>query len=210
MEEFKGLGEPVVLPAVAVGERIVRGWQPAAVAKLVGVPYSDEPELDPAELAGRLDRFLAAAQRAICQVREDQLEIKAPKRDRTLRNLVYHIFRLSVAFVDCLQQNRLPEAWLTEEAPANMRTADQISAYGATVRERLAEWFKRAPQDSYRNHVSTYCDDQSVHGLLERTTWHVAQHLRQVYAFLEMMQITPDRPLDSSDFEGLPLPASLW
>ncbi len=210
MEELKGLGEPLVLPAVAVGERIVRGWQPAAVAKLVGVPYSDEPELDPAELAERLDRFLAAAQRAICQVREDQLEIKAPQRDRTLRNLAYHIFRLSVAFVDCLQQNRLPEAWLTEEAPANMRTADQISAYGETVRERLAEWFKRAPQDSYRNHVSTYYGDQSVHGLLERTTWHVAQHLRQVHAFLDMMGITPDRPLDASDCEGLPLPASLW
>jgi hypothetical protein len=76
--------------------------------------------------------------------------------------------------------------------------------------KRLAEWFKNASDDMFADHVNTYYGDQSVHALLERTTWHAAQHLRHVYALMEMMDITPEAPLDPSDLEGLPLPDSPW
>jgi glutaredoxin len=209
VDELKRLGARGV-PTVVLGERIVYGWQPSDLAALVGVPYREDPKLDPATLAQRLDRILVAAQRAIRQVPDEQLETKTPKRDRTLRNLAYHIFRLSMGFIDCLEQNRFPEAWLTEEAPVTIQTAGHIAAYGASVRECLAEWFKNASDDMFADHVSTYYGDQSVHALLERTTWHAAQHLRHVYALMEMMDITPETPLDPSDLEGLPLPDSLW
>ena len=97
-----------------------------------------------------------------------------------------------------------------EEAPANRRAPEQIAAYGATVRERLSEVLKNAPDDMFAGHVNTYYGDQSVHALLERTTWHAAQHVRHVYALMKMMDITPEAPLDPSDLEGLPLPNSLW
>ena len=209
VDELKRLGARGV-PTVTLGERIVYGWQPADLGALLGVPYREDSKLDPATLAQRLDRILVAAQRAICQVSDEQLDMKTPKRDRTLRNLAYHIFRLSMGFIDCLEQHRFPEAWLMEEAPANRRAPEQIAAYGATARERLSEVFKNAPDDMFAEHVSTYYGDQSVHALLERTTWHAAQHLRQVYALMEMMDITPEAPLDPSDLEGLPLPDSLW
>ncbi len=48
------------------------------------------------------------------------------------------------------------------------------------------------------------------HEFLERTTWHVAQHLRQVYALLEIMGIIPNRPLAETAFAGLPLPKQVW
>ena len=208
-DELKRLGSRGV-PAVALGEHIVYGWQPADLAALLGVSYEEDPKLDPATLAQRLDRILVAAQRAICQVPDDQLEMKTPKRDRTLRNLTYHIFRLSMAFLDCIRENRFPEAWLMEEAPSSMRTTKQVATYGARVRESLSEWFEGASDEMFADHVSTYYGDQSVHALLERTTWHAAQHLRHVYALMEMMDITPETPLDPSDLEGLPLPDSLW
>lgn len=97
-----------------------------------------------------------------------------------------------------------------EAAPPEIRDGEAIAGYGERVRSRLRDWFSRAEAGVYTRVVSTYAGTQSAHELLKRTTWHAAQHLRQLYAFLEMMGIQPDRPLGDADFEGLPLPETLW
>lgn len=207
IEEMRRLGAPLV-PAVAVGDRIVHGWNPQGVAELVGVEYRERERLAPAELARRLDLILAASERAIRQVPDSKLDAKAPERDRTVRNLGYHIFRLSLAFRDAMTERRLPEEWLQETAPPEMRGSDAIARYGRTVRDHLAGWFRRP--DAWDGVVETYYGPQTGHELLERTAWHAAQHLRQLYALLEMLAIAPDRPLGEKEFAGLPLPKALW
>jgi hypothetical protein len=49
-----------------------------------------------------------------------------------------------------------------------------------------------------------------LHQLLERSTWHPAQHARQLMAVLEGFGIAPDGPLSAEDLAGLPLPERLW
>ncbi len=207
LEEMKRLGAPLP-PAVAVGDRIVHGWNPQGVAELVGVRYVERERLSPEELAQRLDVVLEAAQRAIRQVPDQRLEMKSPERDRTVRNLGYHLFRLSVAFSDAMAERRLPEEWLQEKAPPEIRDGAAIARYGQTVRGRLAAWFARP--GAWEGVVETYYGPQTGYDLLERTTWHAAQHLRQLYALLEMMGIAPERPLAEKEFAGLPLPEALW
>jgi hypothetical protein len=207
LDELRRLGAPLV-PAVAVGSRVVHGWNPKGVAELVGIPYAEPERLSPVELAARLDTILAAAQRAIRQVPDDKLGMKSPDRDRPVRQLGYHIFRLSLAFRDAMEQGQLPEAWLQEEAPPEITDAAVIARYGQTVRERLAEWLARP--DGCDGVINTYYGAQSGEELLDRTVWHAAQHLRQLYAFLEMMGIQPDQPLGDEAFKGLPLPEALW
>jgi len=46
--------------------------------------------------------------------------------------------------------------------------------------------------------------------VLERTTWHVAQHARQLERLLELRGITPDPRLAPSLLTGLPLPEDVW
>jgi hypothetical protein len=46
--------------------------------------------------------------------------------------------------------------------------------------------------------------------LLERCTWHSAQHARQIIAVLEGFGIRPDEPLTEKDYAGLPMPKGLW
>ena len=43
--------------------------------------------------------------------------------------------------------------------------------------------------------VETYYGRQTAGELLERTVWHAAQHLRQLYALLGRMGLSPDGPL---------------
>ena len=46
--------------------------------------------------------------------------------------------------------------------------------------------------------------------VLDRTTWHAAQHVRQTMMILEQLGITPDTPLTADDLAGLPLPEKVW
>jgi hypothetical protein len=49
-----------------------------------------------------------------------------------------------------------------------------------------------------------------MHQLFERSTWHSAQHARQMIAVLERFGIAPDRRLTEADLAGLPLPQGIW
>lgn len=207
--ELKRRQVPLV-PAVAVGEQIVHGWNPPALAALVGVPYSDRPQLSPSELAARLDRILEATQRALRPVSAERLRTTAPDRDRTLGDIGYHIFRLSLGFRDAARENRFPVAWLLEAAPAEMRDGAALARYGETVRAQLSDWFAAHPGQSFSVVVQTYYGAQSLHALLERTSWHAAQHLRQVYVLLEAAGLPSEQPLGARDYAGLPLPDSVW
>jgi hypothetical protein len=207
MEDLKRLGIPV-FPATVIGDRFVHGWNPKALAELVGVSYVEGARLSPAELRARLDQILAANQRAVRAVPAEGLEITAPDRDRTLRTLAFHVFRLSAAFVDCREQGQFPEAWLLEDPPVEMRDGAAIAAYGQAVRDRIAAFCTKP--DWCDGIVNTYYGSQTAHELMERTTWHAAQHVRQVYWFIERLGIPVAGGLTPSDLRGLPVPVEVW
>jgi hypothetical protein len=201
------LGVPGV-PAVVVGDRAVHGWNPKGVADLVGVAYDAAPRLAPEALARRLDRILDKAARVMRQVPPEHLEMRHPGRDRSVRQLGFHLFRLSLAFRDAMRAGQLPKAWLDETAPPELADGPAIARYGEGARAELAEWLARP--GAWAGVVETYYGPQGGHELLERTVWHAAQHLRQLYAFLERMGVTPEPPPSAADYEGLPLPAEIW
>jgi hypothetical protein len=205
--ELARLGIPAV-PAVVVGDQAVHGWNPAAVAALLGVAYDAGPRLAPGELARRLDRVLAAAERAMRQVPPQHLGMTHPGRGRPVRQLGYHVFRLSLAFRDAMRERRLPKAWLDEAAPPELADGPAIAAYGGRVRGELAAHFARP--DAWAGTVETYYGPQTGPELLERTVWHAAQHVRQLAALLERIGVRPEDPLTPADYAGLPLPAEIW
>ena len=168
------------------------------------------PPLPPLELGARLDRILANTEHLIASLPVRALDYKPPERDRTVRDLAFHVFRLSLAYVDGMDMGALPEAWLREQAPPDLVDGPSIARYGALVRGRIAGWFEGAAPCEYARTIDVYDGPQSGHDLLARTTWHAAQRLRQLHAMIVDLGLTPPEPLPTSAFEGLPLPVNLW
>jgi len=209
LAELARLGVPLV-PAVLLGERAVHGWNPAAYAELLSVRYTAPPALPPAELGVRLDRILEATQRLLVPLDARQLDYTPPERARPLRDLAYHVFRLALAFVDGMDHGELPEGWLQERAPDDLRDGPAVARYGALVRGRIAGWFEGAAPGEFARVIGVYYGPQSGHELLERTAWHAAQHLRQLHVLVGRLGGVPAAPLPADAFAGLPLPDALW
>ncbi len=208
-EEMVRLGIPRP-PGVAVDGRVVHGWNPEAYAALLGVDYRVAKKFTPAELASRLDRVLESAQRLTERFDARQMDHVPPERKRTLRDLAYHVFRLSLGFTDAVDRAELPESVYEERAPSELVTGADVARYGALVRARLGGWFHGAGTDEYARTVHTYYGPQAADELLERTTWHAGQHLRQLYVLAERLKVTPPAPLPMDALDGLPLPEALW
>ena len=120
-EELARLGIQRV-PALTIGDRAAHGWNPPAYAELLGIPYSETIKLAPAVLAQRLDIVLDTNQQLMGIVPERHLNWRPPERNRTLRNLGYHVFRLSLAFVDGMDLGEFPNPGCSTRRPTISRT----------------------------------------------------------------------------------------
>jgi hypothetical protein len=94
--------------------------------------------------------------------------------------------------------------------PASVVSSREICSYAREVRERLRRWWSVQADKSCPGTVKTYYGEQPLHHLLERSTWHSAQHARQIGVVLERLGVRVDRPLGEKDYAGLPMPAGVW
>jgi len=205
--ELTRLGIPAV-PAVVTAQGAVHGWNPRGVAALFGVVLPDGPPMSVPELARRLDRVLDAACRVAADVAPEHLTLRHPGRDRSFRDLTFHLMRVGLSIRDAVVERRFPEAWLRERAPEGLADGPALAGYGQAVRRALAAWLR--DPGVIHGDVETYYGRQDAHELMERTVWHAAQHLRQLAALLEAAGGTPADRLTDADAAGLPLPREVW
>jgi glutaredoxin len=210
MAELAELGVRSV-PVVARGGEFTFAQALEDVSRFVGREVSIE-RLPPDVLMDKWLTVLAAAQRHVMQLPAPVLGERAIEgRDRSVRELAYHIYQIGEAFLEVVQGGL--EDWTTvanAPPPPHVKHAEQIRAYGADVAERLAVWWDALPDQSCRRMLKLYYGNHSLHQFLERSTWHSAQHARQIIAVLERLGIAPDVPLTAADYAGLPMPSGLW
>jgi glutaredoxin/uncharacterized damage-inducible protein DinB len=210
MEELREMGVRTV-PVVARGKDYVFAQELADVSRFVGqeVEFSRLPA---PVLVGKWLNILEAAQRHVMQIPPDRLHERATEgRDRSIRDLAYHVYQVPDAFLQAVEDGREDLAAVYNAPPPDaVQTTEEIRAYGAAVAERVRRWWAALPDKSSAGQVKTYYGVQPLHHLLERCTWHSAQHARQIIAVLERFGIEPDGPLTAQDYFGLPMPAGLW
>jgi hypothetical protein len=180
------------------------------VVKFLGLNEATGPVLSPEQLMTRLDTFLAAALRMIPQMPDDKLATEVPNRPRSYRVLGHHIFRIAETFLEVANGDTLEYAKLTAAPPDVMQTTAGIAAYGTDVRQRLTAWWAAKTDKTARETVQTYYGPQLLHEYMERSTWHVGQHVRQWNMLLGMAGIEADHPPGPADFANLPMPSQVW
>ena len=156
---------------------------------------------------------LRAAQRYVRQIPPGRMsELAIDNRKRSIRLLSHHVFRIGEAFLETVVGGVEYAVQLANVPPKDgtFMTGDEIARYGDEVIARIENWWQGLADKNCRQKLKTYYGMQSMHQLFERTTWHSAQHARQLAAVLERFGIEPNVRLTPEDLAGLPLPERLW
>jgi hypothetical protein len=201
------------VPVLAKGGEFIFCQNMEDIAEFVGLQGSGHTPLPPAVLFDKWINVLRASQRYVRQIPDVRLKERAiDNRDRSIRLLSHHIFRIGEAFLETAIDDI--EYWTNN---ANVPPTEgqctfsaEIAAYGDGIIERIENWWARLDDKSCQQKIKTFYGTPPMHQLFERSTWHSAQHARQIVAVLERFGIEPDGRLTADDLAGLPLPQGIW
>jgi len=210
LAELAKLGARSV-PIVARGKKFVFAQTIGDVIGFLGLEVKPQECLSPEALMAKLDLVLSAAARYVRQIPQAELDKPFRNRNRPIRALAHHVFRIVEGFLESMQDGRVLtyERIMQDTAPSR-GTAEDIARYGEDVLQRATAWWAAYPDKTCARPMATYFGEHPVHVVLERTVWHPAQHTRQLMLILESLGIAPERALGAADLAGLPLPEKAW
>jgi hypothetical protein len=193
------------------GDDFVFAQNIAQVVEFLKLNEKTGPVLAPAQLVERMERFIDTTLRIVPQMPDDKLETLAPNRPRTYARLAHHMFRICEAFTEVAAGKFFANAMPGEvHDPAEMASTAALTAYGGRVKVKVETWWATTPDKEAQAEVDTYYGKQKLHEVMERATWHIAQHTRQWVMLLGLHGIAADRPLGEADFADLPMPKQVW
>jgi len=207
LAELQKLGARSV-PVLSRGTKFTFGQSTKQIVDFLGLDEKSGPQLSTDELAARVDKFMGAALELIPLMPHDRLGTHVPGRPRSYRTLAFHLFRVVDAFLGANEGTQLVQRMFAEEPAADADTAALV-AYGEKVRQRFRDWWAKGDTSADKR-LGTYYGPQSLHELMERTTWHCGQHVRQYMMLLEKEGIEHSQPLVATDFAKLPMPQNVW
>lgn len=201
------------VPVVSRGTDYVFAQNLEDVAEFVGLQGTGHTPLPPEQLLGKWTTVLRASQRYLRQIPPQRLgENVIENRPRSIRLLGHHVFRIGEAFLETAIDGVEYSVGHANVPPADgtFTTGAELAAYGDEVIRRLHEWWSGVTDKSLGFRVKTFYGLQPMHVVFERSTWHSAQHARQLIHVLERFGIEPDVRLTPDDLAGLPLPERLF
>jgi glutaredoxin len=210
MEELRKLGARSV-PIVARGGSFVFAQTLTDVIEFLNLDIRLQERLSPEELVGKIRIVLPAAARYLRQIPDEWLDKPFRNRNRPIRALGHHVFRIVEAFLEASREGReLTYELIMREAAPTLRSGDDLARYGAGVLARVDEWWADCADRGGEDMMDTYFGRHPIQVVLERTAWHPAQHTRQLMLILDTLNIEPDGRLTAADLAGLPLPEQVW
>jgi hypothetical protein len=207
MAQLQKLGLRTV-PVLSRGDKYIFGQNTQQIIDFVGLNEDGGPQLSVQQLHERVVKFMGAALELIPLMPYEKLDIHVPGRPRSYRTLAFHLFRVIDAFIGANKGTTLMQEMFREEPAADANT-DFLVEYGKQVRQRYLDWWAQNDHASSKT-LETYYGPQTLHELLERTTWHSGQHVRQYMMLLEKEGVSHHRPLVDTDFAKLPMPQNVW
>jgi glutaredoxin len=196
----------MLLPAVAVGDRMVNGVDLGAVAELIGVPYEPPVMMPPAQLVERYRAVLGVARRYIPQMTPEMLGYTLPNRNRPMLHVANQVASVMRAFLTAYEDDAHDKDFYS--MPADITTREQVLDRLDTTLAMFDRWWKLDGFDDPLDRVTpTYWGYPTLHEVLEREVWHTTQHTRQLEYVITLHGAAPEVPLTRETYlDGLPLP----
>src|SRR5688572_22468526 len=141
MDELRALGVRTV-PVVARGKDYVFAQELADVSRFIGREVTFRRLAAP-ELVQKWLAVLEAAQRHVMQIPPERLGERAtPGRDRSIRDLAYHVYQVADAFLQAVENDveDLPSVY-NAPPPRSVRNVGDIRRYGVEVVSRVKHWW---------------------------------------------------------------------
>jgi glutaredoxin len=200
------------LPVVSRGDKFVFAQSLDQLAAFVGKKNNGVDRLPPAELMRRWQEILTIAKSLVAQIPAEKLEHRPiPNRDRSLLGLAYHTFQIPDIFVRNVEGEF--EDWahyVNLPAPDNVRTQADVLRFAEAATASLTKWWSELEDRELLWTVNTFYGERPAWELLERQTWHSAQHTRQLQAVLEGLDVPLPRMVNPQLYVRLPMPVGLW
>jgi glutaredoxin len=201
-EELRQLGYATV-PTTAIGERVLRGFQPRELSQALGLEPKQVEALG-SEAVEIFDRLLAAVIRATRQIPDERLGEKLPARqDWVTREFAYHIPRWLELVLEALPTGKFDDKPFLNFGPESekFQSVDEIARYGEQVRARLKACFHSCTPEQLDSTIEAFSGPTTFSGLLRQAEEHTAHHLKQLYASLSAFGVEPREPFSEEDFE---------
>ena len=196
------------VPVVSHGDRFVYAQSLDDVARFLGMLALPAP-LPPSTTLPRIARFLEIAQLEAAALPLALLELRWPGReDRAVADLAWHVPMIAEATLCALQGGLLDYAWFERRPEGTQRRPAAIAAQAKATAESW-EALALGNAATLPAILDTYYDAQPLDAVLERTAWHMAQHLRQLQSWLREQGHEPAAPLQPEDTADLPMPQGL-
>lgn len=200
------------IPIVSRGNEFVFGQSLQQVAEFIGNAAPRAERLPVDELMTRWLYFLDVARAQIEQIPQERIMfLPVPDRNRTVKELAYHIFQVPHSFIESVVDKI--EDWTircTMPVPADVTTPQHVLAYADENTAALKDWWSRLTDKDCQWPLATHYGTRIGHELLERQTWHSAQHARQLQSVMEELGIPLNKSIAPDAYRGLPMPAGLW
>jgi glutaredoxin len=198
-------------PVVSRGKEFVCAQSLDDVSKFLGRDVKFD-RLAPKELMERWFYFSDIALSLVEKIPQQELQaLPIPNRNRTLHGLSYHIFQVPEAYLENAE-NGLEhfDKYFDAPPPDDVTTSAHVLEYGHRITNRLHRYYDNLADKSFSWTVKTFYGIQPVHHFLERSTWHMAQHIRQLQFVLDNYKVPLARRIDETKYKGLPMPEGMW
>ena len=198
-------------PVVSRGKEFVCAQSLDDVSKFLGRDVKFD-RLPPADLMDRWFYFSDIALSLVERIPQEELQaLPIPNRNRTLHGLSYHIFQVPEAYLENAENGEEHfDKYFDAPPPDDVKTSAHVLEYGHRITNRLHRYYGNLSDKSFGWTVKTFYGIQPVHHFLERSTWHMAQHIRQLQFVLDGYKVPLARRVDEAKYKGLPMPEGLW
>ena len=210
MDELLARGMKSV-PVTIWDDQVVIGFNPKALARLFDLSGA-VAVVDLPTMLEKYERVLNAACRTFRQLLADRWDWESPERKRTLGQFCFHLSDRP----DRALNAYLVGVYTNEDRGREVQHVlgdvgfEEVARNVEEVLRRVKAALSGPTVINLDKRLDTYMGDKTAGEMMDLALGHSVHHLKQLYAYMDMMGLEPVDPLGAEDFAGIAVPTELF